>query len=82
MIVFVDTPGIHERGNKTRATISIALRIGVDDVDVAVFVVRTLAWTSEDERVLQCRGESGCPGSPGGYQGRPGRTQGKTAALL
>ncbi|MGD8955977.1 MAG: GTPase Era [Chromatiaceae bacterium] len=61
-VVFVDTPGIHDRGDTAMGhylnrTAYSALR----DVDVIVFVVQALAWTSEDERVLRAIGEAAVP---------------------
>lgn len=65
-IVFVDTPGIHERGNKAMSHyLNRTAHTALIDVDVAVFVVQALAWTSE-QACAQCRGESGCPDDPGG----------------
>ena len=61
-IVFVDTPGIHDRGDKAmghylnRTAYSTLL-----DVDVIVFVVQALAWTREDERVLSAIGKAAAP---------------------
>jgi GTP-binding protein Era len=61
-VVFVDTPGIHDRGDKAMGhylnrTAYSALR----DVDVIVFVVQALAWTREDEHVLSAIGEAAVP---------------------
>ncbi len=61
-VVFVDTPGIHDRGDKAmghylnRTAYSALL-----DVDVIVFVVQALAWTREDERVLSAIGKAAVP---------------------
>ncbi len=61
-VVFVDTPGIHDRGDKAMGhylnrTAYSALR----DVNVIVFVVQALAWTREDERVLSAIGKAAVP---------------------
>ena len=61
-IVFVDTPGIHERGNKAMSHyLNRTAHTALIDVDVAVFVVQALAWTSEDERVLSAVVKAGVP---------------------
>ncbi|HOP15855.1 MAG: GTPase Era [Gammaproteobacteria bacterium] len=61
-IVFVDTPGIHERGNKAMSHyLNRTAHTALIDVDVAVFVVQALAWTSEDERVLNAVARAGVP---------------------
>ncbi|MDJ0738999.1 MAG: GTPase Era [Gammaproteobacteria bacterium] len=52
-ILFVDTPGIHDRGGKAmNRYLNRAAHAAMHDVDVVVFVVQALDWTSEDERVL------------------------------
>lgn len=61
-IVYVDTPGIHQRGakalnkylNRTAQTI-------LADVDVLLFVVQAGHWTEEDEAVLQSIIRAGTP---------------------
>lgn len=61
-IVFVDTPGIHERGNKAMSHyLNRTAHTALIDVDVAVFVVQALAWTNEDERVLDAVARAGVP---------------------
>ncbi|EGV52439.1 GTP-binding era-like protein [endosymbiont of Riftia pachyptila (vent Ph05)] len=52
-VIYVDTPGIHERAdhamnrylNRTAKTVVV-------DVDVVIFVVEALRWTREDAKVL------------------------------
>ena len=52
--VFVDTPGIHDRGDKAMSHyLNRTAHTALHDVDVIVFVVQALAWTDEDERVLK-----------------------------
>ena len=52
-IVFVDTPGIHDRGGKAmNRYLNRTAHSALLDVDVAVFVVQALAWTEEDQQVL------------------------------
>lgn len=61
-IVFVDTPGIHERGDKAMGHyLNRAARTALLDVDVAVFVVQALTWTGEDQRVLDAVKQAGIP---------------------
>jgi GTP-binding protein Era len=61
-IVFVDTPGIHDRGDKAMGHyLNRAAHTALLDVDVVVFVVQALAWTKEDERVLQAVKQAGKP---------------------
>jgi GTP-binding protein Era len=60
--VFVDTPGIHDRGEKAmNHYLNRAARTALLDVDVIVFVVQAMVWTEEDERVLQALPKSGTP---------------------
>jgi GTP-binding protein Era len=52
-IIFVDTPGIHDRGKKAmNQYLNRTAHTAMLDVDVAVFVVHALEWTDEDHRVL------------------------------
>ena len=61
-IVFVDTPGIHERGDKAmNFYLNRTAHSALLDVDVVLFVVQALAWTAEDERVLKAIVDSGVP---------------------
>jgi GTP-binding protein Era len=61
-IAFVDTPGLHQYGqralnramNRTAAT-------SLSDADVLVLVVEALKWTSEDDLVLERVMKSGLP---------------------
>ena len=61
-VIWVDTPGIHERAdhamnrylNRTAKTVLM-------DVDVLVFVVEALRWTREDEKVLSLLKERSMP---------------------
>jgi GTP-binding protein Era len=53
-VIYVDTPGIHDRGEQAmnrylnRTATSV-----VTDVDVLIFVVEALHWTREDAKVLK-----------------------------
>jgi len=53
-IIFVDTPGLH--ANERRAMnryMNRAARASLADADINLFVVEALAWTEEDQRVLE-----------------------------
>ena len=53
-IVFVDTPGIHDRGEKAmNRYLNRTAHTALLDVDVVLFVVQALVWTEEDARVLE-----------------------------
>jgi len=61
-IVFVDTPGIHDRGGKAmNLYLNRTARAALQGVDVAIFVVEAMAWTPEDERVLDAIKHAGVP---------------------
>ncbi len=53
-VIYVDTPGIHERANHAmNRYLNRTAKTTLMDVDVLVFVVEALRWTSEDEKVLE-----------------------------
>ncbi len=61
-IVFVDTPGIHDRGDKAmNFYLNRTAHTALQDVDLVIFVVQALAWTEEDERVLDAIVRAGIP---------------------
>lgn len=61
-IIFVDTPGIHERGGKAmNQYLNRAAHTALLDVDLVVFVVEALIWTAEDQRVLTAIERAGVP---------------------
>lgn len=61
-IVFVDTPGIHDRGEKAmNFYLNRTAHTALQDVDIVIFVVQALAWTEEDERVLSAIEQAGIP---------------------
>lgn len=61
-IVFVDTPGMHDRGDKAmNRYLNRTARMAMQDVDVAVFVIQALNWTEEDERALDAIRAGGLP---------------------
>jgi len=52
-IVYVDTPGIHQRGDQPmNRYLNRTAKSALQDVDLALFVVEALKWTPEDEAVL------------------------------
>lgn len=61
-ILYVDTPGIHQRGGQAmNRYLNRTARTALADVDVAVFVVQALQWTDEDAAVLAAVHGSGLP---------------------
>jgi GTP-binding protein Era len=61
-IVFVDTPGIHDRGDSAlNRYLNRAARAAVVDVDMALFVVEALRWTDEDAKALAAITAEGVP---------------------
>jgi GTP-binding protein Era len=61
-IVFVDTPGIHERGDKAmNQYLNRTARTALLDVDLVVFLVQALEWTAEDQQVLSAIERAGIP---------------------
>ncbi|MCB1860235.1 MAG: GTPase Era [Gammaproteobacteria bacterium] len=52
-IVYVDTPGIHQRGDQAmNRYLNQTARSVLSDVHIILFVVEALRWTAEDEAVL------------------------------
>ncbi len=52
-IVYVDTPGIHQRGDQPmNRYLNRTAKSALQDVDLALFVVEALKWTPEDAAVL------------------------------
>jgi len=61
-IAFVDTPGIHERGDSAlNRYLNRAARAALADVDLALFVVEALRWTDEDAKALAAIAAGGVP---------------------
>ena len=57
-IVFVDTPGIHQRGDQPmNRYLNRTAKSALQDVDLALFVVEALKWTPEDEAALSALAE-------------------------
>ena len=61
-VVYVDTPGIHERSdNAMNRYLNRTAKTALADVDLLIFVVEALRWTKEDEKVLRLLKQSGAP---------------------
>ncbi len=61
-IVYVDTPGLHRRGDQAmNRYLNRTARAVLVDVDLIVFVVEALCWTEEDGMVLELVKQSGVP---------------------
>lgn len=61
-IVYVDTPGIHQRGSKAlNRYLNRTAQTMLADVDVLLFVVQAGQWTDEDEAVLKAVARTGRP---------------------
>lgn len=53
-MIFVDTPGIHRRGESAlNRYLNRTARSVIHEVDVILFIVEALRWTPEDEDVLK-----------------------------
>jgi GTP-binding protein Era len=60
--VFVDTPGIHRRGDSAlNRYLNRTARAAVGEVDLALLVVEALTFTSEDEQALQVAKDAQVP---------------------
>ncbi|MEW8029327.1 MAG: GTPase Era [Candidatus Thiodiazotropha sp.] len=52
-VIYVDTPGIHQRSdNAMNRYLNRTAKTALADVDLLIFVVEALSWNSEDEKVL------------------------------
>ncbi len=61
-IVYVDTPGIHQRGDQPmNRYLNRTARSALADVDLVLFVVEAMKWTAEDEAVLEALVRAGLP---------------------
>ena len=61
-IVYIDTPGIHQRGNKAmNRYLNRTAHTTLMDVDLVVFVCQALAWHTEDEQVLKAIRQAAVP---------------------
>ena len=72
-IIYVDTPGIHQRGNKAmNRYLNRAAQTAMAGVDLIVFVLDVSAWTDEDQVVLKQIRETGLAGTGCSQQNGPG----------
>ncbi len=61
-IVYVDTPGIHDRGSQAmNRYLNRSAHASLTDVNLVLFVVQALAWHKEDELVLKAIRQAGRP---------------------
>ncbi len=64
-ILYVDTPGIHQRVDSKRKALghylNRAAKAMLADVDLIVFLVEAMRWTDEDEQVLKALEETSRP---------------------
>ncbi len=61
-ILFVDTPGIHQRGEKAlNRYLNRAAKAVLPDVDLILWVLEAGVWTDEDARVLEAVKQAGTP---------------------
>jgi GTP-binding protein Era len=61
-ILFVDTPGIHQRGEHAlNRYLNRTAKASLRDVDLLLWVVEAGAWTREDDAVLQEIRQAGVP---------------------
>ena len=61
-IIFVDTPGLHQGGEKAiNRFMNRAASSAISDVDLVLFVIDRTAWTEEDQLVLERIRLSGRP---------------------
>ncbi|OOZ37377.1 GTPase Era [Solemya velesiana gill symbiont] len=61
-VIYVDTPGIHQRGDQAmNKYLNRTAKTALADVDLLVFVVEANRWTDEDAAVLQTIKNIGTP---------------------
>lgn len=61
-IVYIDTPGIHDRGMQAlNRYLNRAAHSALQEVDLALFVVQAGVWNREDEMVLKAIQQAGTP---------------------
>ncbi len=61
-IVYVDTPGIHQRGDKAmNRYLNRAAQTAMVGVDLIIFVLDVRTWTDEDQMVLKKIRQTGLP---------------------
>ncbi len=61
-IVYIDTPGIHDRGRQAmNRYLNRAAHTALQEVDLVLFVVQALVWNREDQLVLDAIRQAGVP---------------------
>jgi len=61
-VVYIDTPGIHRRGDKAmNRYLNRTAHTALQEVDLILFVCQAMAWNKEDEKVLRTIAEAGIP---------------------
>jgi len=61
-IIYVDTPGLHQKAPKAiNRYMNRAASSTIDDVQAVVFIIEALKWTDEDEMVLKRIKQSSVP---------------------
>ena len=61
-IVYVDTPGLHQRADHAmNRYLNRTARSALADVDLILFLVEALQWTAEDEAVLETLKQASVP---------------------
>ncbi len=61
-IIYVDTPGIHQRGDQAmNKYLNRTAKTMLNDVDLILFVVDAMKWTAEDTAVLELLGNVKAP---------------------
>jgi len=61
-VVYIDTPGIHRRGEKAmNRYLNRTARTALQDVDLILFVCQALVWNEEDAQVLDTIKQAGLP---------------------
>jgi len=61
-VVYIDTPGIHRRGEKAmNRYLNRTARTALLDVDLVLFVCQALVWNEEDTQVLETVRQAGIP---------------------
>jgi len=61
-VIYVDTPGIHQRrGTAINKYMNRAATSVLNDVDVILFVVQVKQWTEEDQAIIEKLASVSCP---------------------
>ena len=61
-VIYVDTPGIHQRrGTAINKYMNRAATSVLNDVDIIIFVVQAKKWTEEDQAIVEKLSSVSCP---------------------